>query len=104
MTIIGVRCLCTAHTRNGHRDRSYRGVLIPPVLEKYLPELSGHAHALHLPDRASVGNILAASGGEDFILGMLDECSAVAAASLLSVVPAKFRDARDNALVLRFPL
>src|SRR3954467_266963 len=30
--------------------------------------------------RTSVGNILAASGGEDFILGALDECSAVAAA------------------------
>jgi 2-dehydropantoate 2-reductase len=30
--------------------------------------------------RASVGNILAAPGGKDFILGMLDECSAVAAA------------------------
>ena len=30
--------------------------------------------------RASVGNILAAPGGTDFILGMLDECSAVAAA------------------------
>ena len=30
--------------------------------------------------RTSVGNILAASGGKDFILGMLDECSAVASA------------------------
>jgi 2-dehydropantoate 2-reductase len=30
--------------------------------------------------RTSVGNILASSGGKDFILGMLDECSAVAAA------------------------
>jgi 2-dehydropantoate 2-reductase len=30
--------------------------------------------------RASVGNILAAPGGKDFILGMLDECTAVAAA------------------------
>jgi 2-dehydropantoate 2-reductase len=30
--------------------------------------------------RASVGHILAAPGGKDFILGMLDECSAVAAA------------------------
>jgi 2-dehydropantoate 2-reductase len=30
--------------------------------------------------RASVGNILASPGGRDFILGMLDECSAVAAA------------------------
>jgi len=30
--------------------------------------------------RTSVGNILAAPGGRDFILGMLDECSAVAAA------------------------
>jgi 2-dehydropantoate 2-reductase len=30
--------------------------------------------------RAPVGNILAAPGGKDFILGMLDECSAVAAA------------------------
>jgi 2-dehydropantoate 2-reductase len=30
--------------------------------------------------RASVGNILAAPGGNDFILGMLDECSEVAAA------------------------
>jgi 2-dehydropantoate 2-reductase len=28
--------------------------------------------------RAAVGHILAAPGGEDFILGMLDECSAVA--------------------------
>jgi 2-dehydropantoate 2-reductase len=30
--------------------------------------------------RASVGNILAAPSGKDFMLGMLDECSAVAAA------------------------
>jgi len=30
--------------------------------------------------RSSVGHILAAPGGKDFILGMLDECSAVAAA------------------------
>jgi 2-dehydropantoate 2-reductase len=30
--------------------------------------------------RTSVGNILASPGGQDFILGMLDECSAVAAA------------------------
>jgi 2-dehydropantoate 2-reductase len=30
--------------------------------------------------RASVGNILAAPGGRDFLLGMLDECKAVAAA------------------------
>ncbi|HET7888109.1 MAG TPA: 2-dehydropantoate 2-reductase [Bradyrhizobium sp.] len=29
--------------------------------------------------RASVGHILAAPGGRDFILGMLDECSAIAA-------------------------
>jgi 2-dehydropantoate 2-reductase len=30
--------------------------------------------------RSAVGNILAAPGGKDFILGMFDECSAVAAA------------------------
>jgi len=30
--------------------------------------------------RSSVGNILASPGGKDFILGMLDECSAVASA------------------------
>jgi len=30
--------------------------------------------------RTSVGNILAAPGGKDFVLGMLDECSATAAA------------------------
>jgi 2-dehydropantoate 2-reductase len=30
--------------------------------------------------RTSIGNILAAPGGKDFILGMLDECSAVATA------------------------
>ena len=30
--------------------------------------------------RASVGHILAAPGGKDFILGMLDECSAIASA------------------------
>jgi 2-dehydropantoate 2-reductase len=30
--------------------------------------------------RTSVGNILAAPGGNDFVLGMLDECSAVATA------------------------
>lgn len=30
--------------------------------------------------RTSVGNILAVAGGKDFLLGMLDECSAVAAA------------------------
>ena len=28
--------------------------------------------------RTSVGNILAAAGGKDFLLGMLDECSAIA--------------------------
>ena len=31
--------------------------------------------------RTSVGNILAAAGGKDFLLGMLDECSAIAKAS-----------------------
>src|SRR4051794_8714535 len=31
--------------------------------------------------RASVGNILAATGGKDFLLGILDECSAIAKAS-----------------------
>jgi 2-dehydropantoate 2-reductase len=31
--------------------------------------------------RTSVGNILAATGGQDFLLGMLDECSAIARAS-----------------------
>jgi 2-dehydropantoate 2-reductase len=30
--------------------------------------------------RSAVGNILAAPGGKDFVLGMLDECSAVASA------------------------
>ena len=30
--------------------------------------------------RTSVGNIMAVTGGQDFLLGMLDECSAVAAA------------------------
>jgi 2-dehydropantoate 2-reductase len=30
--------------------------------------------------RTSVGNILAATGGKDFLLGMLDECSGIAAA------------------------
>src|SRR5712672_3607298 len=30
--------------------------------------------------RTSVGNILASAGGKDFLLGMLDECSAVASA------------------------
>ena len=30
--------------------------------------------------RTSVGNILAAPGGKDFVLGMLDECSAIATA------------------------
>jgi 2-dehydropantoate 2-reductase len=34
--------------------------------------------------RTSVGNILAAPGGRDFILGMLDECSAVAVAQGLA--------------------
>ena len=31
--------------------------------------------------RTSVGNILAVAGGRDFLLGMLDECSAVAKAA-----------------------
>ncbi len=31
--------------------------------------------------RTSVGNILAATGGKDFLLGMLDECSAIAKAA-----------------------
>ena len=30
--------------------------------------------------RTSVGNILAVAGGKDFLLGMLDECSAIATA------------------------
>src|SRR5207249_7429230 len=30
--------------------------------------------------RTSVGNIMASPGGKDFLLGMLDECSAVASA------------------------
>src|SRR5260221_4950845 len=31
--------------------------------------------------RTSVGNILAAPGGKDFLLGILDECSAIAKAA-----------------------
>src|SRR6266850_6042539 len=34
MTVIGVRCLRTAHTRNEHGDRPYRGVLIPTRVGK----------------------------------------------------------------------
>src|SRR5258707_651139 len=36
MIVVGVRCLRTAHTRNGHGDRSYRGVLIPRRVGKIL--------------------------------------------------------------------
>ena len=39
--------------------------------------------------RASIGNILAATGGKDFLLGMLDECSAIAKASEAPRRPAR---------------
>ena len=52
--------------------------------------------------RTSVGNILAAAGGKDFLLGMLDECSAIATASRLSagrpVLPAHPRLVDDRGL------
>ena len=52
--------------------------------------------------RTSVGNILAAPGGKDFLLGMLDECSAIAAAEgyapARAVLPAHPRHADDGRL------
>ena len=52
--------------------------------------------------RTSVGNILAATGGKDFLLGMLDECSAIAKASGHAadrpVLPAHQRHADDRRL------
>ncbi|ABD85595.1 2-dehydropantoate 2-reductase [Rhodopseudomonas palustris] len=43
----------------------------------FLATLAGATCAM----RATVGNVLAAPGGADFILGVLDECTAVASAS-----------------------
>src|SRR3989440_3068667 len=46
--------------------------------------------------RTSVGNILAAPGGKDFLLGMLDECSAIAAAEGFAPAGAFFQRTRGN--------
>jgi 2-dehydropantoate 2-reductase len=52
--------------------------VIPDMWEKwvFLASLAASTSLM----RTSVGNILAAPGGKDFLLGMLDECSAVATA------------------------
>ena len=44
--------------------------------------------------RTSVGNILAAAGGKEFLLGMLDECAAVATAEGFAPAGPSFKRAR----------
>jgi 2-dehydropantoate 2-reductase len=46
--------------------------------------------------RTSVGNILSAPGGQDFLLGMLDECSAIASAEGFAPAGAFFQRTRGN--------
>jgi 2-dehydropantoate 2-reductase len=46
--------------------------------------------------RTSVGNILAAPGGKDFLLGMLDECSAIASAEGFKPAGPYFQRTRGN--------
>lgn len=46
--------------------------------------------------RTSVGNILAAPGGKDFLLGMLDECSAIASAEGFAPAGPYFQRTRGN--------
>src|ERR1700716_2133963 len=46
--------------------------------------------------RTSVGNILAAPGGKDFMLGMLDECSAIASAEGFTPAGPYFQRTRGN--------
>jgi len=46
--------------------------------------------------RTSVGNILSAPGGKDFLLGMLDECSAIASAEGYPPAGAFFQRSRGN--------
>jgi 2-dehydropantoate 2-reductase len=46
--------------------------------------------------RTSVGNILAAPGGKDFLLGMLDECSAIASAEGFTPAGPYFQRTRGN--------
>ena len=52
--------------------------VVPEMWEKWVFLASLAASTCLM--RASVGTILAAPGGKDFVLGVLDECSAVAAA------------------------
>jgi 2-dehydropantoate 2-reductase len=46
--------------------------------------------------RTSVGNILSAPGGKDFLLGMLDECSAIASAEGFTPAGPYFQRTRGN--------
>src|SRR5882757_9883867 len=46
--------------------------------------------------RTSVGNILAAPGGKDFLLGMFDECSAIASAEGFTPAGPYFQRTRGN--------
>jgi 2-dehydropantoate 2-reductase len=46
--------------------------------------------------RTSVGNILAAPGGKDFLLGMFDECSAIASAEGFAPAGPYFQRTRGN--------
>ena len=46
--------------------------------------------------RTSVGNILSAPGGKDFLLGMLDECSAIASAEGFAPAGPYFQRTRGN--------
>jgi 2-dehydropantoate 2-reductase len=62
----------------GHFDSLASETIVQDMWEKWVFLASLAASTCLM--RTSVGNILAAPGGKDFVLGMLDECSAAAAA------------------------
>jgi 2-dehydropantoate 2-reductase len=62
----------------GNFDSAASETIVQDMWEKWIFLASLAASTCLM--RTSVGNILAAPGGKDFVLGMLDECSAVAAA------------------------
>jgi len=76
----------TIRTRSRHIGVFASGITARSASENIVQENVGkmglprHARGVHLPDADVVGDILASPGGSDFILGMLDESSAVAAA------------------------
>lgn len=61
---------------SGHFGAAASKQVIPDMWEKWVFLASLAASTCTM--RAAVGHILAAPGGKDFILGILDECSAVA--------------------------